>query len=118
MEIVEEEPLTVYDGAHNPAGAAALAASLPEVTGARAVTAVMSVLDDKNAAEMLAELLPSCERVIFTSLRKSARSFPGDARIARRAARGRADRNRDRSRSRGARSSAHDGSPAPTPPCS
>ncbi len=67
MEVVGETPLTIHDGAHNPAGAAALARSLPEVIGERPLTAVVAVLEDKDAAGILAELLPLCARVIFTS---------------------------------------------------
>jgi dihydrofolate synthase / folylpolyglutamate synthase len=66
-EIVAEEPLTVYDGAHNPAGAHVLAESLAELLGARRPrVAVIGVLEDKDAAGMLAELLPQFDRVIFT----------------------------------------------------
>jgi dihydrofolate synthase / folylpolyglutamate synthase len=66
-EIVAEEPLTVYDGAHNPAGAHVLAESLAELLGGwRPRVAVIGVLEDKDAAGMLAELLPEFDRVIFT----------------------------------------------------
>ena len=66
-EIVAEEPLTVYDGAHNPAGAHALAESLAELLGGRRPrVAVIGVLEDKDAAGMLAELLPQFDRVVFT----------------------------------------------------
>ena len=48
------DPLTVYDGAHNPAGARALAESLAEVFGDRRPrVAVIGVLEDKDAAGML-----------------------------------------------------------------
>ena len=66
LEVVGEEPLTVFDGAHNPAGAHALAESVGELTGDKPVVGVMSVLDDKNASEMLAILLPLLDRVVFT----------------------------------------------------
>jgi dihydrofolate synthase/folylpolyglutamate synthase len=66
MEIVEHSPLVVHDGAHNAAGAAALAEALPEVAAGRAVTGVVSILDDKDAAAMLATLLPLFEHVVFT----------------------------------------------------
>ena len=42
----------ILDGAHNPSGVAALAAALPE----RPFTAVVSILDDKDAGAMLAAL--------------------------------------------------------------
>jgi dihydrofolate synthase/folylpolyglutamate synthase len=56
----------LLDGAHNPAAALALQASLGDVVGDRKLTAVVSILDDKDAAAMLATLLPLCERVVFT----------------------------------------------------
>jgi dihydrofolate synthase / folylpolyglutamate synthase len=67
VEIVAREPLTVYDGAHNPAGARALAESLDDVLGERRPrVAVIGVLEDKDAAAMLAELLPHVDRAIYT----------------------------------------------------
>jgi dihydrofolate synthase / folylpolyglutamate synthase len=67
VEIVAHHPLTVYDGAHNPAGAQALAESLGDVLGDRRPrVAVIGVLEDKDAAAMLAELLPQVDRAIFT----------------------------------------------------
>jgi len=59
--------LTVYDGAHNPAGARALRAALGELLGGRALTGVFSVLDDKDASAILAELLPLCERAVYSA---------------------------------------------------
>jgi dihydrofolate synthase / folylpolyglutamate synthase len=67
VEIVARDPLTVYDGAHNPAGAHALAESLGDVLGDRRPrVAVIGVLEDKDAAAMLAELLPHLDRVVYT----------------------------------------------------
>ena len=67
LETVAERPLTLLDGAHNPPGAAALAAALPEVLDdLRPRIGVVSVLDDKDAAGMLRELLPALDRAVFT----------------------------------------------------
>jgi dihydrofolate synthase/folylpolyglutamate synthase len=66
LQVVGEAPLTVLDGAHNPAGVAALVAALDDVTGGRALTAVVSVLDDKDAASMLRELLGRCVALVCT----------------------------------------------------
>ena len=67
VEIVARDPVTVYDGAHNPAGAHALADSLGDVLGERRPrVAVIGVLEDKDAAAMLAELLPHLDRVVYT----------------------------------------------------
>ena len=57
----------VLDGAHNAGGVEALAASLPEFTRGRPLVAVLSVLDDKDAAAMLRTLLPLCAGVVFTA---------------------------------------------------
>ena len=58
---------TVLDGAHNPDGARALAESLPDFLAGRPLALVVSILDDKDAAAMLAELLPLASRLICTS---------------------------------------------------
>jgi dihydrofolate synthase/folylpolyglutamate synthase len=67
LQIVNEEPRTVYDGAHNPSGIAALAAALPDAIGARKPVAVVSILDDKDAGGMLRELLPAVSAFVFTA---------------------------------------------------
>jgi dihydrofolate synthase/folylpolyglutamate synthase len=66
-EIVAHEPLTVYDGAHNPAGAHVMAEALEELLrGHHPRVAVIGVLEDKDAAGMLTELLPQFDRIVFT----------------------------------------------------
>jgi dihydrofolate synthase / folylpolyglutamate synthase len=67
LQVVDERPLTVFDSAHNPDAVAALLQSLPEILDGRAVALVMGVLEDKDAANMLAALLPICERAWFTA---------------------------------------------------
>jgi dihydrofolate synthase / folylpolyglutamate synthase len=67
MQTVAWDPLTVLDGAHNPAAAVALAESLPDVLASRPLALVLGVLEDKDAAGMLAVLLPMCERAWFTA---------------------------------------------------
>jgi dihydrofolate synthase / folylpolyglutamate synthase len=67
FELVGESPQTVIDGAHNPAGMAALAESLPEWLDGRSLTAVVSILDDKDAAEMLRALIPHADRIVATT---------------------------------------------------
>jgi len=66
LEVVAHDPLTIRDGAHNPAGASALAEALPRLVGERRVVGVMSVLDDKDASTMLGTLLPLFGDVVFT----------------------------------------------------
>jgi dihydrofolate synthase / folylpolyglutamate synthase len=66
LQLVAERPLVFHDGAHNPAGAAALADALPEVTEGRRTVLVAGVLDDKDAAGMLRALLPRADAAVFT----------------------------------------------------
>ncbi len=67
LQILEEHPLTILDGAHNPHAVRALARELPELVGDRPLALVLGVLEDKDAAAMLATLLPLCERAWFTA---------------------------------------------------
>jgi dihydrofolate synthase / folylpolyglutamate synthase len=76
LDVVAESPLTVYDGAHNPEGAGALADSLDDVLGDhRPRVAVIGVLEDKDAAGMLKALLPHVDTAIFTRS-SNPRSLP------------------------------------------
>jgi dihydrofolate synthase/folylpolyglutamate synthase len=59
--------IVVLDGAHNPAGAVALAASLTEWFGDTPLTLVFGALRDKDAPGMLAALAPRARRLIFTA---------------------------------------------------
>lgn len=71
FEVVDEggagRPAVVFDGAHNPAGAQALAEALPLFAGGRRRVGVISVLDDKDAAAMLATLLEVLDAVVLTT---------------------------------------------------
>lgn len=67
----------VLDGAHNAAGMAALAEALPEFLAGRPLVAVLSILDDKDAAGMLAELLPLCDQVVFCRIANPRALSPG-----------------------------------------
>jgi dihydrofolate synthase/folylpolyglutamate synthase len=66
--VVDREPLTILDGAHNPSGVRALVGALPEVApDAEPRVAVVAVLDDKDATSMLRELAEArLDRVVFT----------------------------------------------------
>jgi dihydrofolate synthase/folylpolyglutamate synthase len=67
LQVVDERPLTVLDGAHNPDAVEELVRALPDVLEGRKVGLVMGVLEDKDAAGMLGALLPVCERAWFTA---------------------------------------------------
>jgi dihydrofolate synthase / folylpolyglutamate synthase len=67
FQIFRRDPLVILDGAHNPAGARALAASLRAYFPGRLVTFVIGVLADKDAGGILAALRPLAARVILTA---------------------------------------------------
>ena len=56
IEVLRSQPLVLLDGSHNPAGAAALAATLGAQKLPQKPAAVLGVLADKAAAEMLRAL--------------------------------------------------------------
>jgi len=75
LQLIDEDPPTIIDGAHNPDAVAALVESLAEVLGDGPLALVLGVLEDKDAARMLGALLPRCERAWFTAP-PSARALP------------------------------------------
>jgi dihydrofolate synthase/folylpolyglutamate synthase len=66
FDVVRRDPFLVLDGAHNPAGARALALSLREVFGDQPLTLVLGLSEDKDARAFLAELTPLATRLILT----------------------------------------------------
>jgi dihydrofolate synthase/folylpolyglutamate synthase len=56
LEVIRERPRVVLDGAHNPAGAAALVGELPRLAAGRRVHLVFGVLADKRWSEMVESL--------------------------------------------------------------
>jgi dihydrofolate synthase / folylpolyglutamate synthase len=67
LEFISREPDFVLDGAHNPAGAAALGAYIREFCNSRPVWIVYGAMRDKAIEEVTGELFPLAERVIATA---------------------------------------------------
>jgi dihydrofolate synthase / folylpolyglutamate synthase len=65
-EAPDREAVTLLDGAHNPPGIEVLVGSLPEFLAGRRLSAVVSILDDKDARSMLAALAPVCAEIVCT----------------------------------------------------
>jgi dihydrofolate synthase/folylpolyglutamate synthase len=66
LQVVGNEPTVLVDAAHNPHGAAALAVALTEYFTFDAVTAVIGILGDKDAAGILRELEPTVDHFVIT----------------------------------------------------
>ena len=75
LERVAERPLVIHDGAHNPAGATALAESLPEIVGSRPLVGLVAIRDDKDASGILTPLLGLMTEIVFTQV-ASSRGLP------------------------------------------
>ncbi len=68
LQVIGQEPLTLLDGAHNPDGIDAVAEAAAEIKrDHERLVAVVSILDDKDAAGMLARLIPICDALVLTS---------------------------------------------------
>lgn len=66
LEVVSREPTVLLDAAHNPAGAASLAAALGESFTFVDTTAVIAVMADKDIPGILAPLRHVIDRVVVT----------------------------------------------------
>jgi dihydrofolate synthase/folylpolyglutamate synthase len=67
LEFISRAPDFVLDGAHNPAGAAALGAYIREFCTGRPVWVVYGAMRDKAIEEVTSDLFPLAERVIATA---------------------------------------------------
>jgi dihydrofolate synthase/folylpolyglutamate synthase len=67
LEYVSYHPDLVLDGAHNPAGAAALAAYIRENCAGKPVWLVYGAMRDKAVDEVVATLFPLADRLILTA---------------------------------------------------
>ncbi|MBV8865866.1 MAG: bifunctional folylpolyglutamate synthase/dihydrofolate synthase [Acidobacteriaceae bacterium] len=67
LERVSRDPDFVLDGAHNPAGAAALARYIEEFCANRPVWLVYGAMRDKALEEVTEHLFPLAQRLILTS---------------------------------------------------
>jgi len=75
FQVLDGTPVTLLDGAHNDGGIEALTQSLPAFAAGRRLVVVVSILDDKDAAGMLAQLLRHADAVVCTAC-TSPRALP------------------------------------------
>jgi dihydrofolate synthase/folylpolyglutamate synthase len=78
FQLIRRSPPVIVDGAHNPAGARALAASLKTYVPSERVTFVIGTSDDKDKGGILDALLPLARRVIFAAA-DHPRSAPAES---------------------------------------
>ena len=63
FEILSEDPIVIFDGAHNINGATALAENMRSFFGKKKVTVLMGVMADKEHGEMLKLIAPFTKRL-------------------------------------------------------
>jgi len=80
FEVIGRDPWLVLDGAHNPAGAQALAASLKEAFGDQPRTLIVGISADKDKAGILKALVPAAARLILTASTNPRATPPEDLR--------------------------------------
>ncbi|WP_411830156.1 bifunctional folylpolyglutamate synthase/dihydrofolate synthase [Paenibacillus alba] len=66
LEMISNEPRILLDGAHNPEGAASLAAALQSVYSYRKLHLMMGMLSTKNHTGYLRHILPLVDTLILT----------------------------------------------------
>ena len=75
LEIIQQKPLIILDGAHNLKAAQVLGKYLSTTLAGKKMTLVVGILDDKPYEAMLKYLLPAAHRIIITRA-KIDRSLP------------------------------------------
>lgn len=71
LEVLQEKPLFILDGAHNPAGIDALCRSLKRDFSFRRLILLFGALADKEYRRMLAKIVPLTSKIILTPINTS-----------------------------------------------
>jgi dihydrofolate synthase / folylpolyglutamate synthase len=77
LEVISTQPLCIFDGSHNPPGMEETMRSLDQLLERRRLIAVVSILKDKEAVEMIRHLAPRCD-IIFATQSASPRALSAD----------------------------------------
>ncbi len=77
FELMRRDPIVIYDGAHNPNGAAKAAESLKIYFGEKKAALVMGVMADKDFYKMVGILAPRAERA-FAVTPNNPRALPAE----------------------------------------
>jgi len=82
FQILGRDPIVILDGAHNPGGARALAASLATYFPGQPLTLVIGIFADKDQAGILAALAPLASRIVLTAYESPRAARPSSLRAA------------------------------------
>lgn len=76
MEILQNKPLFLLDGAHNPAGIDALCRFLKKEFSDKKLIFIFGALADKDYRGMLGKIVPLSRKIILTGLNAKRSAFP------------------------------------------
>ena len=76
LEVLQEKPLVILDGAHNPQGAETLRDALKHSFKYKKLHLVLGIMADKDIKGILRRLLPLAETAIFTQPRYTRAADP------------------------------------------
>jgi dihydrofolate synthase/folylpolyglutamate synthase len=77
LEVLSRDPVVLLDGAHNPAGTAALADALRRCLPGKKIVAVMGMMADKDTARAV-ENLAGCFRLVVAAAPPSPRAMSAE----------------------------------------
>ncbi|MFH0887505.1 MAG: folylpolyglutamate synthase/dihydrofolate synthase family protein [bacterium] len=66
LEVVCDDPMIIYDGTHNVAGAVELAKELKKIKGTKRLCVVLGMQKNKDISGVLDQLMPITDHFIFT----------------------------------------------------
>lgn len=76
LEVISEKPLVLLDGAHNPDGARVLAKEIGKL--AEKPVAIIGMMRDKSACEVLKTVLKNCKSAIAVAVPENPRSLKAE----------------------------------------
>lgn len=74
LEFIKSTPPILFDGAHNPQGALALARAIPKYFNYKRIIMVIAILDDKDKGEILGSLAPLADIIVATKVPDNPRN--------------------------------------------
>lgn len=81
LEIMQDNPLFLLDGAHNPAGISALCRALKKDFSYHRLILIFGTLADKDYRQMLKKIAPLAQKIIITKLKTNRAMSPDNIRI-------------------------------------
>jgi dihydrofolate synthase/folylpolyglutamate synthase len=78
LEILQQEPIVLIDGAHNPAGISTLCRALETEFSYKRLILIFGVLNDKDYGAMLKRIAPLTDRLIITRPQTERATPPGE----------------------------------------